>query len=147
MKEPRFPILPGSMFTHAWWSETFWYCELQNNTVNVAQKLSKSVKICTSCCKHYTATYGSHGYICNIACGLHSPTVSFSNNSSNVIIGKRRPSFSSYMRIDSTVPGRPLCPITQNFTINAEQSKLCTRKYLVPLCVCTVCIIKAILDN
>jgi len=52
MRKRYFRILQGSVFTHAWWSETFYiYCE------NFMQKLSKSVTICKSCCKLFTTTY------------------------------------------------------------------------------------------
>ena len=38
--------------THAWWSETFWFCEVQTSfLVNWVQKLSKLVMICESYCK------------------------------------------------------------------------------------------------
>jgi len=50
-------ILQGSVFTRARWSsETFLYAEMRYSfLVNLMQKLSKSVNICKSCCKKFTA--------------------------------------------------------------------------------------------
>jgi len=43
-------------------SETFWYCEAQNShMINLVPKLLKSIMICKSYCKKFTATfYGPH---------------------------------------------------------------------------------------
>jgi len=57
-KKHCFLILQGSVLRHTRWSETRWYAEVRYSfLVNLMQKLSKSVSICKSCCKKFTATF------------------------------------------------------------------------------------------
>ena len=47
--------------THAWWSEPFWFCEVQTSfLVNWVQKLSKLVMICESYCKSLLLHFIDH---------------------------------------------------------------------------------------
>jgi len=67
VKKASFLILQGSVLTHARRSETFWYTEMRYSfLVNLMKKLSKSVNICKSCCKKFTATFLMHrSVLCN----------------------------------------------------------------------------------